>query len=62
MRSNLHQIFRRVGIGRPKKRHQRLIDSPRILVQHIRQARPRVLQRLAEAHQLRRNPGRLRPA
>ena len=70
VRRNLHQIFGGIGVGRGKKRDQRLVDAARIArfstasdrIQHIGQPRAPVLQRLPQPHQLRGDRRSLRPA
>ena len=56
VRGNLHQIFGGIGVGRGKESDHRLVDAAGIeavFVQHIGQPRAAVLQRLAQADQLR---------
>ena len=75
VRSNLYQIFRRVGVWRGKKSDQRLIDrvgwgrvdsggaaSAQSAVEHVCQSRASVFERLMRPDELRGDGRGLRPA
>jgi hypothetical protein len=69
VRGDLHQVLGGVGVGSGKECDQRLVDAGCVAaaaivrrIEHIGQARPPVLQRLAQAHQLRGDGGGQRPA
>ncbi len=59
VRGNFDNIFRRVGIRCCKKSHNGFINTFGLGVEHIGQARTRMLQRLARCDEIRRNRCRL---
>ncbi len=69
VRGNLHQVLGGIRMRRGKKRHQRLVDTFGLVspatasaIQHVRQSRSSMLQRLPQADQLHGDGSGLGPA